>query len=229
MLNNLLLWDIDGTLIELNENRFNSHFEAFNIITGRNIQLNVNTSGMTDVQIMLKLLEANNMRIQKSIVNSLLKTLNDITYRNIMKYPSKPSTNIYSTLIRTHQENWINGILTGNTETRARIKLLNTNIYNKINFEFGFFGDAAIDRVDLVRNCKNELISNDINRIVLIGDTPVDIQSATNNDLPIVAVSTGKYNLSDLRTYKPNLVISNLNEGFDVFFQFLSDVMERKN
>lgn len=229
MLKNLLLWDIDGTLIELNENRFSSHFRAFNIVTNQKVQLNVSTSGMTDVQIMVKLLEVNNMKIHKSIIDSLLNQLNEITCRDIMKYPSKPSSNIYSTLIRTQQEKWINGILTGNTKIRAKIKLSNTNIYDKVNFEFGFFGDTAIDRIELVRNCKNKLISHKINKIVLIGDTPIDIQSAKYNNLPIVAVSTGKYNLTDLKTHKPNLVVSSLNEGFDTFFQFLSEIRTQKD
>jgi HAD superfamily hydrolase (TIGR01549 family) len=48
--------------------------------------------------------------------------------------------------------------------------------------------------------------------LTLIGDTPVDIQTAKNANIKSIAVSTGKHSFQELLKSHPNLLVNNLNE-----------------
>jgi len=63
----LILWDIDGTLIESKSSKTDKHFRAFQLVTGGNENLNKDTAGMTDLQILFELLNSNNLKITHKI------------------------------------------------------------------------------------------------------------------------------------------------------------------
>ena len=62
-----ILSDIDGTLIESNSSKTDKHFRAFQLVTGGNENLNKDSAGMTDLQILFELLNSNNLKITKKL------------------------------------------------------------------------------------------------------------------------------------------------------------------
>ena len=90
------------------------------------------------------------------------------------------------------------GLATGNFSEGARIKLEYYGIANY--FSGGGFGEVSLDRSDVVaaamRNVANGARASDV---LVVGDTPHDITSATANGAIGVGVATGKYTVEELR------------------------------
>jgi phosphoglycolate phosphatase-like HAD superfamily hydrolase len=217
----LILWDIDGTLLKLNLSKLENHSKAFETIYGIKYHLDFDTSGMTDTQIFLVILQKNKLICTPKILQALHEQLNALTLFNLTANPSILNPSIEGTLEETVKLGWVNGLLTGNTRTRSTIKLQNTSIFKKIDFTYGYFGDIAVNRFTLLDNCLKELQQFKNYKILLVGDTPLDILTAQSKNLPIVALATGKFQVSDLKIFKPALLLADLDDGFQSFFDFL--------
>jgi len=107
------------------------------------------------------------------------------------------------------------GLLTGNYERAAQLKLEHFDLWK--DFSGGAFGDDAPDR--------NALLARAITRIteaggpaltpedvVIVGDTPFDVEVARSGGARSIAVATGRHGVNELR-----------DAGADAVFEDLSD------
>jgi phosphoglycolate phosphatase len=107
------------------------------------------------------------------------------------------------------------GLLTGNFEQAARIKLGHFDLWEY--FRCGAFGDDAADRnalvpfaVDRARACG--LGDFDYASVVVIGDTPSDVACANAVGALPVAVATGTYSVAQLRKTGAPIVLEDLSD-----------------
>lgn len=107
------------------------------------------------------------------------------------------------------------GLLTGNFAGGAEIKLRHFDLWKR--FRFGAFGDHHVDRRDLVPLAVAEARRAGVNprHVVIIGDTPLDIDCAHAHGATAVAVATGHYSTAELTTAGGDLVLETL-EALDV-------------
>jgi phosphoglycolate phosphatase-like HAD superfamily hydrolase len=108
------------------------------------------------------------------------------------------------------------GLLTGNLEKGARIKLgaFGLNRY----FPAGAFGSDHEDRNKLLPIAVRRLNSEGHERItygdcVVIGDTPRDVECGRIHGAACLAVATGSYSLDDLKRTEADLVLENLSDN----------------
>src|SRR5688500_165014 len=107
------------------------------------------------------------------------------------------------------------GLLTGNFEEAARIKLDHFDLWEY--FRCGAFGDDAADRnalvpfaVDRARACGlGDFAYGDV---IVIGDTPSDVACARAVGAVPVAVATGTYSLDALRKTGAPIVLEDLSD-----------------
>ena len=59
---------------------------------------------------------------------------------------------------------------------------------------------------------------------VVIGDTPLDIRSANEHKLQVVAVATGPYSAAELLGLGPDLLINDCESGWASLVDFLNYV-----
>ena len=78
------------------------------------------------------------------------------------------------------------GLLTGNARACAHLKVAGAGIRSV--FGCGAFGDEHADRNELARRARG-----DATRVVVVGDTPKDIEAARAIGARAVAVCTGRY------------------------------------
>ena len=93
------------------------------------------------------------------------------------------------------------GLGTGNLERGARIKLARAGI--DARFAFGGFGSDAEDRAELLRvgaerGAARLGCSHAACRVVIIGDTPRDIEAAHAIGAEAIAVATGPFSVEEL-------------------------------
>jgi|688.fasta_scaffold507433_2 phosphoglycolate phosphatase-like HAD superfamily hydrolase len=224
MQNVLILWDIDGTLISLPEVSSSRHLESVEMFTKRQLNYRGPNFGKTDIGIMRDIFEFNRIEYDKKDFEKCLEILNQKSLNEIKDIEYKLNPGIRKSLDYCIKRGAVNSILTGNTKLRANHKINIHSLALKFDLCFGFFGDSHFTRLELVKFAKYKCKKLGVNRLILIGDTQIDIDSAQKNSLEIVAVSTGKNSYIELSKLSPNLLLGDFEKDFKVFQKFVDDL-----
>ena len=106
------------------------------------------------------------------------------------------------------------GLLTGNFEACAAIKLGHYGLDRR--FGFGGYGDDYLDRRDLlpmaIDRARLAGIDASDSRVVVIGDTPLDVDCAHAHGALAVAVATGHYTGAELEAAGADIVVETLED-----------------
>jgi phosphoglycolate phosphatase len=106
-------------------------------------------------------------------------------------------------------------LLTGNYREAAEIKLRHFELWDF--FEWGAFSDDAADRNALVPIARSRAETYDIpgeaiERVIVIGDTPHDIECARVAGARCIAVATGGFTVDQLREFGADDVLEDLSD-----------------
>ncbi|VVM06443.1 hypothetical protein MAMC_01093 [Methylacidimicrobium cyclopophantes] len=213
----IILWDIDGTLLHSGGAGERAIVLATQALYGEEIPLQeLDYRGRTDSLIVRQIFsrlnipwsEENVTRYKECYLRHLAEEISrssGATYRGV-----EP---LLSTIQR--MPDWCQGLLTGNFEGGAKIKLEHFGLGHF--FSFGTFGDQSDCRnelarsaLQLVRKRWGEALSP--RQLFLIGDTPHDILCAKAIGAYSVAVATGGYSLSELAAFRPTMLLPDLEQ-----------------
>ena len=108
----------------------------------------------------------------------------------------------------------MSGLLTGNIHQGARAKLAAAGI-DLARFRVTAFGSDHEDRPELpavAQRRASELLGVEIqgNRVIIVGDTPADIQCGEAIGARAIGVATGRYSVEQLSEYNPYAVFETL-------------------
>jgi len=108
------------------------------------------------------------------------------------------------------------GIVTGNYEHTGTLKIAKAGFAPE-TFRFNAWADDGEHRRDLPRVAmdrhgavRGSRLSAE--RVIVIGDTPHDIDCARHNGCQVIAVATGIHSEGELAEHKPDLLLANLRE-----------------
>jgi phosphoglycolate phosphatase-like HAD superfamily hydrolase len=109
----------------------------------------------------------------------------------------------------------LTGLLTGNIRLGAQIKLSHYQLWS--HFRVGAFGDDHEERNQLAhiaRERGSEMLRQKLRgeEILVIGDTPRDIECARAIDAKVLAVATGAYSSEQLRKHSPTWIVERLDQ-----------------
>ena len=112
------------------------------------------------------------------------------------------------------EERVVLGLLTGNIHQGARAKLTAAGI-DPARFRVAAFGSDHEFRPELpavAQRRASELLGADIqgNRVIIIGDTPADIQCGEAIGARAIGVATGRFTVEQLSAYNPYAVFESL-------------------
>jgi phosphoglycolate phosphatase len=222
----LVLFDIDGTLLTTHrrgwENPFKEAIEGACLEEGMSVIIDTSKyrpGGKTDPQIIYELLGGASVpeetiakvlpRIQKKYIKGLKETVRGPEHVDL-----KPGVLELLRELKT-MENLILGLLTGNFEEGARVKL-GTHGLNDY-FPFGAFGDGARQRSELPQRAVEEAKKRfgrefKEKEIILIGDTPNDVRCGRHLNVRSIAVATSTFTLEDLKAENPDYLFPNLTD-----------------
>jgi len=107
------------------------------------------------------------------------------------------------------------GLLTGNIRLGAEIKLRHFELWEI--FQTGAFGDDHEDRnqiAAIARQRGNQLLNDSLrgDQILVVGDTPLDIQCARNIGARTLAVATGTTKFEELQAHRPDRLVEDLSD-----------------
>jgi phosphoglycolate phosphatase len=111
------------------------------------------------------------------------------------------------------------GLVTGNIEPAARIKLARADLNRW--FPFGGFGSDARDRTVLTKKAVErggEVAGRPLNpdTVIAVGDTPRDVLAGHGAGIKVVGVATGAYSVAEQEAAEADWAIADVTSGFPV-------------
>jgi phosphoglycolate phosphatase len=214
----VILFDVDGTLLDARGAGSRALLAALTEIYDRPFHRNgVAFAGRTDRAIVTDLLAANGVlpsEIESGLA-ALFRSLPHHMRAQTDQTPSVPCPGIRALLAALHpQQNLVLGLLTGNMQATAAIKIASAGLDPTI-FRMGAFGDETVDRnalPPLALRRAVQLLGQPVTSGIVIGDTPADIECARANGLRAVAVATGPHSPAELARYAPDHVFRDLTD-----------------
>ena len=225
----LVLFDIDGTILRSGALPRQLMNEAVKDLAGASPDLQVEeVAGFTDPMIIRAALRK--VRFNTTDVHSAVESvLRDYLVRLKRSYPSYKPVQLYEDSMglvhRCKREGWHVGLLTGNLQAGAKIKLDRFNIWGE--FDFGVFGDDASAREDLLWMAPEiawdklgEAYTHD--RMVIVGDTPNDARVAYLNGVRSLIVCRRPEWRSKIESQNPTWIVDSL-EDVDTLIHWLKE------
>ncbi|PZF61010.1 HAD family hydrolase [Curtobacterium sp. MCBD17_034] len=209
----IVLWDVDGTLVENAAVPGSLYHLALERTVGRDLeQLVGHQHGRTDAGIILEALRAHGLDPELSeTVRGHLQRLSEERYRSGER--RTPAPGVMALLQRMTDRGWRSALLTGNSAGRARLKLTSAGFDpDAFDWAHSYFGDEDVERQALTRRAAADLRGN---RVVVIGDTPRDGTAADAAGIPFIAVATGVHDVDELGRTSAVAVVADCAEGAD--------------
>jgi len=214
----LILFDIDGTLLSAGRAARESILAALRAVLGWDGTADGNDfSGKTDPQILRELVEESvgADRFQAELARVLDRYVEELRSR-LRPEAVVPKPGVPELLERLAREpNVVLGLLTGNIERGARLKL-DPPGFNRY-FPFGAFGDDSADRYRLPAVAvarARERTGRDFagESVVIIGDSVHDVGCRRPLGARTVAVATGPTSAERLAAERPNALFQDFSD-----------------
>ncbi|NEM89839.1 HAD family hydrolase [Galbitalea soli] len=215
-----ILWDVDGTLLRNGREAANLYHEAVELSAGRALeQLLPHMHGKTDGQILAETLAAHGLDAGlHETARHHLDELSRLRHERGLHREICPG--IPEALDAFAARGYVNALLTGNSERRARFKIDGSGLpVDAFDWQHSYFGDITPLRSELTIRAQEELLDH---RTVIIGDTPGDDIAAQAAGIPFIGVATGVYSVDDLRETGAALLIEDFDSGLDAVLEFLA-------
>ena len=209
----ILFWDIDGTLLTTGKAGVPAWEAAVRETTGKEFQLSsIRVPGLTDFQIAARTFELLGVPTTGDVLQRMVTRYEEMLPSTLPLKQGRVLSNVREILesLRSRQD-VRSYLLTGNTRAGARAKLTHYDLLQY--FPDGAFAEDQKDRSSIARRALDLAYRTGpvaAGRILVIGDTPYDIEAAAAIDARTIAVATGGYSVEELSAHHPWRVFAEL-------------------
>jgi phosphoglycolate phosphatase-like HAD superfamily hydrolase len=220
----LVLFDIDGTLVLTGRAGVRGMNAAFHRLYGRTDALDgVPIAGRTDRAIVADVLARMNLGVDDAHIDAIREAYLEelrVEIRRPVPHWSGILPGVSGLLEALEGRRGLAmGLLTGNFEGGAAIKLGHFDLWRR--FQFGAYGDRHVDRRELVPVAIAAAAGTGIGPasprdVIVIGDTPLDVDCAVAHGARAIGVATGPFNRDELAAAGADLVVDTLEQALDV-------------
>ena len=216
----LVLWDIDGTLVDSAKLGRDAFFEAFEEVVGHPVETVVPFAGRTDLEIAHDLLAVAGVEPDEGLLDRFGDALAAAmaSRSDELRAKGRPFPGVRQALERLDAEPDLHqSLLTGNIEPNARVKLAAFDLDRYLDFEIGAYGSDHRMRGELVaiaiaKARRLRGLALEPSDVVLVGDTPLDVKAAREGGAQAIAVATGPYGEEDLAATGADSVLPDVSD-----------------
>jgi phosphoglycolate phosphatase-like HAD superfamily hydrolase len=210
-----VFFDIDGTLLYARGAGRKAFRQAFEEALGWDQGVeHINFYGATDLDVFRRICadrgEPSTPEMEKSFFERLGARLGE----HLEQTPPELFPNI-GKIVPELSNHWKLGIVTGNIEATARLKLQHGGLLDYFDPTGFGCGCDHPDRVEIARLALQR--AGNPKRAVLIGDTPRDVEAAKKNGMVSIAVATGIFDAEALKKAGADYVFEDLSDGEKLF------------
>jgi phosphoglycolate phosphatase-like HAD superfamily hydrolase len=217
-----VLWDIDGTLLTTGGAGAVAWQRAFEELYGVEANIDEHTrAGMTDPEITEIIFNdvigrPGTPEEHAAVVAKYLEYMPQAVAEST-GYRVMPG--IKEILPRLADAGIVQGIVSGNVEPAARIKLERADLNKYLSF--GGFGSDDRDRVKVTeraieRGAEAAGAPLELAATISVGDTPRDVTAGHGAGIRVVGVATGAYSVAELKEAGADWAIEDVTDGFPV-------------
>ncbi|MGH9212465.1 MAG: HAD family hydrolase, partial [Acidimicrobiales bacterium] len=199
----LVLWDVDKTLVDVSGVSRDIYAVAFEKVTGRPLDKLAEMTGRTEHAILVDTLTLNGVAETKfdAFYDALGLAAHDLQDR--MRQVGRALPGAHDAITALRREGVVQSVATGNIRSIAETKLQAFGLTANLDFDVGGYGSddgvrAELVRLARVRTCDKYGVDLVADRVVVIGDTPFDIEGAHGAGAWAVGVATGASTVNDL-------------------------------
>jgi len=212
-----VLFDIDGTLLDMRGAGRRSFAKAVEAVFGWPDDIAyVNFAGNTDLNVLQQVMASHRHAMTERERRTFLARLPEELERaaagaELVLFPGVRA--LLETL--SGDPRVVLGLVTGNVESCARIKLRQFDLHN--HFILGAYGDEHADRGRIAQLALQRVRQAlppgaRLRSCWLVGDTPFDIAAAARIGAASVGVATGKFSVEELRAAGADHVCADLSD-----------------
>lgn len=217
-----VLFDIDGTLLVTGGAGAVAWQRAFQELHGVEANIEEHTrAGMTDPEIAEIIFREVIGRdgSEEERVAAIAGYLSHLADAVAESDGYRVMPGIEETLPRLAADGILLGIVTGNIEAAAQIKLARGNLERY--FAFGGYGSDSRDRTELTKKAierGGEVLGTplDLAATIAVGDTPRDVSAGHGAGIKVVGVATGAYSVGEQQAAGADWAIPDVTQGFPV-------------
>lgn len=209
----LVLWDIDHTLIDTRGVGRELSAAAFLQTTGVPMREQAKIDGITEPVVFRETAMLHGLDTDRSDFERFARALAEAHLQRAAELRERGHAlpGAASLLNALDADGVRQTVVSGNIRPVAEIKLQVFGLDSNILWDLGAYGEDRDVRADLVRLSLQRADST-AETAVLIGDTPADIEGAQANGVRVIAVASGRFDETALRDAGAQTVVSDLRD-----------------
>jgi phosphoglycolate phosphatase len=222
VINRLLLWDVDGTLVRAGDIGAAVFDQAIEAVFGVRPPARVRMSGKTDPQIVRDYLDMMGVVESDGIVDAVLRGIEGqlaaAAASGELAAEGSACIGVADVLAAlAEDERVVSSLLTGNVYPNALVKVGAFGLDRWLDLDIGAYGSDHADRNELVPIALRRLESErgvrlDAEDVWVIGDTPRDFECARAVGAKCLLVGTGRFTAGELARLGPEAVLDDLGD-----------------
>lgn len=213
----IVLWDIDHTLIDNSGVSKEIYGAAFAALAGAAPTRPARTEGRTDRLIMRDMFALDGLpEPDWSVVEGALARAGEERFEDLRRRGTALPGVLEILKAVSAQGGWVSSVLTGNIAANAHVKVSAFGLDSLLDLSVGAYGADALQRPDLVAVARERAqrlrgVREGI-PVVLVGDTPRDVEAALATGSGIIAVASGIHTPEELAAAGASEVLEDLSD-----------------
>ena len=219
----LILWDIDHTLVTIGEVGREIYEMAFEEVVGQPLREMADMTGRTERAILAATLALHGVSDPESKFDDFYAALARAAdkLRERMRTAGHRLPGAVEAIAALAEYNMVQTVVTGNIKPIAVVKLEAFQLSEHMDLEVGGYGSDGDTRPPLIRQAWQRAEHKygrafESDRLVVIGDTPLDVAAAREVGVHAVGVATGSSTVEDLMAAQASIVLPNLADTEEI-------------
>ncbi|MFJ4684001.1 HAD family hydrolase [Streptomyces sp. NPDC088789] len=209
----LVLWDIDHTLMATRGLGRELWAHAFEQATGVALREQATVTGSTERVILRETAQLHEIPYTDTLFTRFAAALGEAHIRRAAELRERGHAlpGAAALLSRLHDKGVRQSVVTGNVRVAAEVKLAVFGLDTYVNLDEGAYAEDGATRPELLRAALKRARVTPPDA-VFFGDTPADVAGGRATGVRVVAVATGRASVAELGSFGPDVVLDGLSD-----------------